>query len=166
MGLIYHLSRFFQPGDAIPVLKMNRIPFVREKSDLSFPLKNVLCLIFRRFRTSMNCNPNAPTTVEFFAKVQNKLHYAVHGHTAAELIAERADAQKEHMGLTSWENAPDGKIVKTDSRWEFIVFFDLHDHFVTGKSGRIVFFSKIRLDFFKSNGIKFIFQTISWIHAA
>ena len=53
-------------------------------------------------------------TVEFFAKVQNKLHYAVHRHTAAELIVERADAQKEHMGLTSWENAPDGKIVKTD----------------------------------------------------
>ena len=62
----------------------------------------------------MDCNPNAPTTIEFFAKVQNKLHYAVHGHTAAELIYERADADKEHMGLTTWENAPDGKIVKTD----------------------------------------------------
>ena len=46
--------------------------------------------------------------------MQNKMHYAVHGHTAAELIVERADAAKEHMGLTSWENAPDGKIVKTD----------------------------------------------------
>lgn len=66
------------------------------------------------YATSLDYNPDAPTTVEFFAKVQNKLHYAVHGHTAAELIAERADAQKEHMGLTSWENAPDGKIVKTD----------------------------------------------------
>ena len=63
---------------------------------------------------SLDYNPDAPTTVEFFAKVQNKLHYAVHRHTAAELIVERADAQKEHMGLTSWENAPDGKIVKTD----------------------------------------------------
>ena len=66
------------------------------------------------YATSLDYNPDAPTTVKFFAKVQNKLHYAVHGHTAAELIVERADAQKEHMGLTSWENAPDGKIVKTD----------------------------------------------------
>ena len=66
------------------------------------------------YATSMDYNPNAPTTIEFFAKVQNKLHYAVHGHTAAELIYERADARKEHMGLTTWENAPDGKIVKTD----------------------------------------------------
>ena len=66
------------------------------------------------YATSLDYNPDAPTTVEFFAKVQNKLHYAVHGHTAAELIVERADAQKEHMGLTTWENAPDGKIVKTD----------------------------------------------------
>ena len=66
------------------------------------------------YATSLDYDPNAPTTVEFFAKVQNKLHYAVHGHTAAELIVERADAQKEHMGLTTWENAPDGKIVKTD----------------------------------------------------
>ena len=46
--------------------------------------------------------------------MQNKMHYAVHGRTAAELIMERADADKEHMGLTTWENAPDGKIVKTD----------------------------------------------------
>ena len=71
--------------------------------------------------TSMDYNPNAPRTIEFFAKVQNKLHYSVHGHTAAELIYERADANKEHMGLTSWENAPDGKTVFSNptstSRW-------------------------------------------------
>ena len=66
------------------------------------------------YATSMDYDPNAPTTKEFFAKVQNKLHYAVHGHTAAELIVKRADSTKEHMGLTSWENAPNGKIVKTD----------------------------------------------------
>ncbi len=66
------------------------------------------------YATSMDYDPNAPTTREFFAKVQNKLHFAVHGHTAAELIVERANAAKEHMGLVSWENAPDGKIVKTD----------------------------------------------------
>jgi hypothetical protein len=50
----------------------------------------------------------------FFKMMQNKMHYAVHGRTAAELIVERADAEQEHMGLTTWENAPDGKIVKTD----------------------------------------------------
>ncbi|MBQ7731195.1 MAG: virulence RhuM family protein [Lentisphaeria bacterium] len=66
------------------------------------------------YATSIDYNPNAPTTKEFFAKVQNKLHYAVHGRTAAELIVERADSTKEHMGLTTWENAPNGKIVKTD----------------------------------------------------
>lgn len=66
------------------------------------------------YATSMDYDPNALTTREFFAKVQNKLHYAVHGHTAAELIVERADAEREHMGLVSWENAPNGKIVKTD----------------------------------------------------
>ncbi len=66
------------------------------------------------YATAMDYNKDAPTTREFFAKVQNKLHYAVHGHTAAELIVARANAEKEHMGLTSWENSPDGKIVKTD----------------------------------------------------
>ena len=66
------------------------------------------------YATSIDYNRNAPTTRLFFQKVQNKMHYAVHGHTAAELIVERAEAEKEHMGLTSWENAPNGKIVKTD----------------------------------------------------
>lgn len=66
------------------------------------------------YATSIDYNRNAPTTRLFFQKVQNKMHYAVHGHTAAELIVERADTEKEHMGLTSWENAPNGKIVKTD----------------------------------------------------
>lgn len=64
--------------------------------------------------TAIDYNKDAPTTRKFFAKVQNKMHYAIHGHTAAELIVERANAEKEHMGLTTWENAPDGKIVKTD----------------------------------------------------
>ena len=66
------------------------------------------------YATSIDYNRDAPTTRAFFKKVQNKMHYAVHGHTAAELIIERADAQKEHMGLTTWENAPDGKILKPD----------------------------------------------------
>ena len=66
------------------------------------------------YATAMDYNKNAPITKEFFAKVQNKLHYAIHGHTAAEVIYERADSAKEHMGLTTWENSPEGKIVKTD----------------------------------------------------
>ena len=66
------------------------------------------------YATAIDYNKSAPTTRLFYKKVQNKMHYAVHGHTAAELIVERADASKEHMGLTTWENAPDGKIVKPD----------------------------------------------------
>jgi len=66
------------------------------------------------YATAMDYNKNSSITKEFFAKVQNKLHYAIHGHTAAEVIYERADAAKEHMGLTAWEKSPHGKIVKTD----------------------------------------------------
>lgn len=66
------------------------------------------------YTTSIDYNLNAPTTRIFFKKVQNKIHYAVHGHTAAELIVDRANAEREHMGLTTWEKAPQGKIVKTD----------------------------------------------------
>ena len=66
------------------------------------------------YATAIDYNKDAPTTRLFFKKVQNKMHYAVHGHTATELVVERADANKEHMGLTTWENAPNGKIVKTD----------------------------------------------------
>lgn len=62
----------------------------------------------------MGYSPSAATSKVFFAMVQNKLHYAIHQHTAAELIVERANHRKEHMGLTSWENAPTGKIVKAD----------------------------------------------------
>ena len=66
------------------------------------------------YATAIDYNKDAPTTRLFFKKVQNKMHFAIHGHTAAELIVERANAQKENMGLTTWENAPDGKIVKPD----------------------------------------------------
>lgn len=66
------------------------------------------------YATAIDYNKDAPTTRLFFKKVQNKMHYAIHGHTAAELIVERANVDKEHMGLTTWENAPNGKIVKTD----------------------------------------------------
>ena len=66
------------------------------------------------YATSMDYDKDSPLTWEFFKMIQNKMHYAVHQHTAAELIMERASAEKEHMGLTTWENAPSGKIVKTD----------------------------------------------------
>ncbi len=66
------------------------------------------------YSTAVDYTVDAVTTKEFFATVQNKLHYAIHGHTAAELIMDRADHKKEHMGLTTWKNAPSGKIVKSD----------------------------------------------------
>ena len=66
------------------------------------------------YATALDYDRTAETTKKFFAKVQNKMHYAVHGHTAAELIYERADAEKPHMGLTTWSAAPEGKIVKSD----------------------------------------------------
>lgn len=66
------------------------------------------------YATAFDYDKNAKTTRQFFQTVQNKMHFAVHRHTAIELIMERADAQKEYMGLTSWENASDGKIIKAD----------------------------------------------------
>lgn len=66
------------------------------------------------YATSVDYSADAATTQQFFATVQNKLHYAIHGHTAAEVIMLRANHEKEHMGLTSWRNAPKGKIVKSD----------------------------------------------------
>ena len=66
------------------------------------------------YATSVDYDPGAEATQRFFAAVQNKIHYSVHGHTAAELIVERADAEREHMGLTSWEGSPEGKIHRYD----------------------------------------------------
>lgn len=66
------------------------------------------------YATAVDYDKNSVVTKEFYATVQNKMHYAVHGNTAAEVVVARADHTKEHMGLTSWKNAPDGKIVKTD----------------------------------------------------
>lgn len=66
------------------------------------------------YATAFDYDKDARATRLFFQMVQNKIHFAVHRHTAAELIVERADARKEHMGLTSWEKAPDGKIIKAD----------------------------------------------------
>jgi hypothetical protein len=66
------------------------------------------------YATSVDYDASSQTTKDFFATVQNKLHFAIHQNTAAELIMKRADARKENMGLTSWKNAPHGKIIKTD----------------------------------------------------
>ena len=66
------------------------------------------------YATAIDYDKNAAATKRFYATVQNKMHYAIHGHTAAELIVERADHQKENMGLTTWADAPNGKIKKSD----------------------------------------------------
>lgn len=66
------------------------------------------------YATAMDYNSHSPTTKNFFASVQNKLHFAIHGNTAAELIMNRADSEKNHMGLTTWKNSPDGKIIRSD----------------------------------------------------
>ena len=66
------------------------------------------------YTTSLDYNKDSKSTKDFFKKVQNKLHFAIHKHTAPELIMKRADSKKERMGLTSWKNAPEGKIIKTD----------------------------------------------------
>ena len=66
------------------------------------------------YATAIDYDKDALATKRFYASVQNKMHFAVHGHTAAELIVERADHKKDHMGLTIWADAPDGKIKKSD----------------------------------------------------
>jgi len=66
------------------------------------------------YSTAIDYNPDTETTQTFFATVQNKLHFAIHGHTAAEVIMKRANSEKDTMGLTTWKNAPKGKIIKTD----------------------------------------------------
>ena len=66
------------------------------------------------YSTAMDYDLKSPTTKDFFANVQNKLHFAVHGHTAAEVIMDRASHKKNHMGLTTWKKAPNGKIIKSD----------------------------------------------------
>ena len=66
------------------------------------------------YATAVDYSKDSKITRDFFATVQNKMHYAIHGNTAAEVITTRANHKKDHMGLTSWRNAPDGKIVKTD----------------------------------------------------
>ena len=66
------------------------------------------------YATSVDYDRKSPITINFFKKVQNKMHYAITGQTAAEIIYNRVDAEKEHMGLTNWKNSPDGPIYRYD----------------------------------------------------
>ncbi len=81
------------------------------------------------YATAVDYSLDSQTTKEFFATVQNKMHYAVHHSTAAEVIVERADHTKEHMGLTTWRNAPNGKIVKADVSIakNYLSFEEMHE---------------------------------------
>ena len=77
------------------------------------------------YATAVDYDKTAAATRRFYATVQNKMHYAVHGHTAAELIMERADSAREYMGLTTWQDAPDGKIKKSDVRQKMLQLQDI-----------------------------------------
>ena len=87
---------------------------VAEKQEIRASDRRFYQKITDIYATAVDYDKESIITKEFYATVQNKMHYAVHGNTAAEVIVARANHKKEHMGLTSWKNAPDGKIVKTD----------------------------------------------------
>lgn len=132
-----HLKRIFEDGELTEesVIKKYLITAADGKSyntkhynlqaiiAVGFKVNNDRAVRFRKWAGQIvkdytiqgwTMDKDAKTTRCFFQTVQNKMHWAVHRHTAAELIVERADAEKEHMGLTTWEAAPDGKIVKSD----------------------------------------------------
>jgi hypothetical protein len=87
---------------------------IEEIRDIRESERNFYQQITDIYVTALDYDLKAPTTKEFFATVQNKLHWAIHGHTASELLIERADHQKEFMGLTNWKKVPNGKILKSD----------------------------------------------------
>ena len=99
-GSLINVDYFEQLLEEIREIRLSERNFYQKLTDI--------------YATAIDYNKDTPTTRRFFKKVQNKMHYAVHGHTAAELIVERANAEKEHMGLTTWAKAPNGKIIKTD----------------------------------------------------
>lgn len=99
-GSFINVDYFEQLLEEIREIRMSERNFYQKLTDI--------------YATAIDYNKEAPITRRFFKKVQNKMHYAIHGHTAAELIVECANAEKEHMGLTTWAKAPDGKIIKTD----------------------------------------------------
>lgn len=83
--------------------------------------------------SAMDCDKNSSITKEFFAKVRNKMHFAVHGHTAAALTYNRADAQEDYMGLTSWANGPEGRILKK----RLNIFLQADDRDILTDAGKI-----------------------------
>lgn len=85
-----------------------------EIRDIRLSERNFYQKITDIYTTSLDYDKTSKSTKDFFAKVQNKLHFAIHNHTAPELVMKRANSEKGHMGLTSWKNAPSGKIIKTD----------------------------------------------------
>lgn len=99
-GSFINVDYFEQLLEEIREIRMSERNFYQKLTDI--------------YATAIDYNKEAPITRRFFKKVQNKMHYAIHGHTAAELIVERANAEREHMGLTTWAKAQDGKIIKTD----------------------------------------------------
>ena len=99
-GTFLNIDYFEQLLDEIREIRLSERRFYQKITDI--------------YATAIDYNPDAPTTRAFFKTVQNKMHYAVHGHTAAELIVERASAEKEHMGLTTWAKSPRGRILKSD----------------------------------------------------
>jgi hypothetical protein len=117
------LSQYTQKGYVIDRKRMENGAFLDEDyfEELLEEIREIR-LSERRFyqkltdiyATSMDYDKNAPTTKLFFAKIQNQLHYAVSHQTAAEIIYNRADSAKDHMGLSTWKKAPDGKILKSD----------------------------------------------------
>ena len=117
------LSKFAQQGYVLDRKRMENGAFLDEDyfEHLLEEIREIR-LSERRFyqkitdiyTTAIDYDKNAPTTKKFFAKVQNKMHYAITKNTAAEIIYNRANSEKEHMGLTTWEKAPSGKIVKSD----------------------------------------------------
>ena len=117
------LSQYTQKGYVIDRKRMENGAFLDEDyfEDLLEEIREIR-LSERRFyqkltdiyATSMDYDKNAPTTKLFFAKIQNQLHYAVSHQTAAEIIYSRADSTQNHMGLSTWKKAPDGKILKSD----------------------------------------------------
>ncbi|MBO7555633.1 MAG: virulence RhuM family protein, partial [Neisseriaceae bacterium] len=110
-GWVIDSERFVQGGNLTQKYFDEQLEKIREirLSERMFYQK-----ITDIYATSIDYDKTAKTTKEFFAKVQNKMHYAIHHHTAAELIVKRANADKPNMGLSSWQNAPDGKIYPHD----------------------------------------------------
>lgn len=101
MGTILTKDYFEKQLEVIREIRLSERRFYQKVTDI--------------YSTAFDYDPSAKTTIDFFKKVQNKLHWAIHGHTAAELIYKRADAQTDNMGLQTWDTAPMGKIRKSDA---------------------------------------------------